>query len=44
MNYSLIFVNYLDLDLASIKFSFYYYVRMIGEVYEGKRVHFDVIP
>lgn len=42
MNYSLIFAYYLELDIAYIKISFYYYLRMIGEVHEGRRVHFDL--
>lgn len=44
MNYSLIFANYLDLDIRYRKNSFYYYLRMIGEVHERRRVHFDFIP
>lgn len=34
-------MSYLDLDSTCIKTSFYYYLRVIGEVCGEKRVHFD---
>lgn len=40
MNYSLICVNYVDLIITCIKISLYFYLRMIGDVYEGRRAQF----
>lgn len=40
MNYSLICMNYLDLIITCIKISLYFYLSMIGDVYEGRRAQF----
>lgn len=36
-------MSYLDLGSTCVKTSFYYYLRVIGEVCGGKRVHFDSV-